>query len=124
MLSYYVSQSNYYTIRTQDTASNQFTMSLQDMYQLTNTTMSMSNIEFTTYENLFAFTASISSSIVGGEYRAKLYSSGSTEPIWHGSIQVYSSQSLDKSDYEAQIPLENQYISHESTNEYKQYIIQ
>ena len=121
MLSYYVSQSNYYTIRTQDTASNQFTMSLQDMYQLTNTTMSMSNIEFTAYENLFAFTASISEGIIGGEYRAKLYNSGSSEPIWHGSVQLYMSQSTDKSDYENQI---TQYISNDSTNEYREYIIQ
>ena len=121
MLSYYVSQSNYYTIRTQDTASNEFTMSLQDMYQLTNTTMSMSNIQFTTYENLFAFTGSIGEGIIGGEYRAKLYSSGSSEPIWHGSVQLYMSQSTDKSDYENQI---TQYVSHGSTNEYREYIIQ
>ena len=121
MLSYYISQSNSYTIRTQDTSSNQFTMSLQDMYQLTNITASLISASFTPYENLFAFTASISSSIVGGEYRAKLYNSGSTEPIWHGSIQVYGSQSVDKSDYETQI---TQYISHESPNENKEYIIQ
>jgi hypothetical protein len=99
-------------------------MSLTDMYQLTDTTMSLQSASFMAYENLFAFTGSIDASIVGGEYRARLFSSGSSEPIWHGSLQVYSSQSLDKSDYEPQIPLENQYISHESTNEYKQYIIQ
>jgi hypothetical protein len=96
-------------------------MSLQDMYQLTNTTASLSGVVFTAYENLFAFTASISSSIIGGEYRATLYSSGSSEPIWNGSIQVYSSQSIDKSDYETQI---TQYVSNESPNEYKEYIIQ
>jgi hypothetical protein len=96
-------------------------MSLQDMYQLTNTTMSMSNIQFTPYENLFAFTGSIGEGVIGGEYRAVLYSSGSTTPIWNGSVQLYMSQSLDKSDYETQI---DQYISHESINEYKEYIIQ
>lgn len=121
MLSYYVSQSNSYTIRTQDTSSNEFTMSLQDMYQLTNITASLISASFTPYENLFAFTASITSSIIGGEYRAKLYNSGSTEPIWHGTIQVYMSQSVAKSDYETQI---TQYVSHESLNEYKEYIIQ
>jgi len=96
-------------------------MSLQDMYQLTNTTMSMSNIQFTAYENLFAFTGSISEGVIGGEYRAVLYSSGSDTPIWNGSVQLYTSQSLDKSDYETQI---DQYISQESPNEYKEYIIQ
>ena len=115
MLSYYISQSNSYTIRTQDTSSNQFTMSLTDMYLLTDTTASLISASFTPYENLFAFTASISTSIVSGEYRARLFNSGSSDPIWHGSIQVYQSQSVDKSDYETQI---TQYISHESTNEY------
>ena len=124
MLAYYISQSNSYTIRTQDTSSNQYTMSLQDMYQLTNSTASLSGVQFTAYENLFAFTASISGAIVGDEYRAILYSSGSTEPIWNGSIQVYTSQSVDKADYEPQIPLEGGYVSNDSPNEYKQYIIQ
>jgi hypothetical protein len=36
MLAYYISQSNAYTFRTEPTASNQFTMSLQDMYTLQN----------------------------------------------------------------------------------------
>lgn len=124
MLAYYISQSNYYTIRTQNTSSNQYTMSLQDMYQLTNTTMSLQSASFMAYENLFSFTGSIDSSIVGGEYRATLYSSGSSEPIWNGSIQVYSSQSIDKADYEPQIPLDGQYVSYQSPNEYKEYIIQ
>jgi len=91
------------------------------MYQLTNTTMSLESASFMAYENLFSFTGSIDSSIVGGEYRATLYSSGSSEPIWNGSIQVYMSQSIDKTDYENQI---TQYVSHESPNEYKEYIIQ
>ena len=96
-------------------------MSLQDMYQLTNTTMSLESASFMAYENLFSFTGSISGAVIGGEYRATLYSSGSTEPIWNGSIQVYMSQSLDKSDYENQI---TQYVSNDSPNEYKAYIIQ
>jgi hypothetical protein len=41
--------------------------------------------------------------------------SGSTEPIWHGSLQVYQSQSVDKAVYKTQ---NTQYISHESTNEF------
>jgi hypothetical protein len=61
------------------------------------------------------FTASISGAIVGGEYRATLLNSGSIEPIWHGSIQVYASQSIDKAVYENQ---NTQYVSHESENRY------
>lgn len=121
MLTYYLDNTNSYTIRTQNTSSNQYTMSLQDMYQLTNLTASLSSASFTVYENLLAFTMSISGAVSGDEYRAKLYSSGSSEPIWHGSVQVFQSQSVDKTGYETQI---QQFVSYESANEYKEYIIQ
>jgi hypothetical protein len=66
------------------------------------------------YESYIQFTGSISESIVGSEYRATLYNS--TTPIWHGSIQVYRSQSTDdKSVYENQIP---PITSHASENRY------
>jgi hypothetical protein len=115
MLAYYISQSNEYTFRTQPTASAEFTMSLQDMYTLQNSTMSMVGTTYTPYESFVSFTGSISSSIVASEYRATLYNSGSTEPIWHGTFQVYASQSIDKSVYENQIP---PVISHTSENKY------
>ena len=115
MLAYYISQSNAYTFRTEVTASNQFTMSLQDMYTLQNSTMSMVSMSYTPYESFVSFTGNISSSIVGSEYRATLYNSGSTQPIWHGTFQVYASQSIDKSVYENQIP---PVISHASENKY------
>ena len=115
MLAYYISQSNEYTFRTQPTSSNSFTLSLQDMYELNNITASLSGITFSGYESYIGFTASISGAIVGGEYRATLLNSGSTEPIWNGSIQVYASQSIDKSVYENQ---NTQYVSHESENRY------
>lgn len=115
MLAYYISQSNEYTFRTQPTSSNSFTLSLQDMYELNNITASLSGITFEGYESYIGFTASISGAIVGGEYRATLLNSGSTEPIWNGSIQVYASQSIDKSVYENQ---NTQYVSHESENRY------
>ena len=114
MLAYYISQSNAYTFRTEPTASNQFTMSLQDMYTLQNLTMSMTSMSYEPYESYIQFTGSISASIVGSEYRATLYNS--TTPIWHGSIQVYRSQSTDdKSVYENQIP---PITSHASENRY------
>jgi hypothetical protein len=115
MLAYYISQSNAYTFRTQPTASNSFTMSLQDMYGLNNLTASMSGISYEGYESYIGFTASISGAIVGSEYRATLLNSGSTEPLWNGTIQVYASQSVDKTVYENQ---NTQYVSHESENRY------
>ena len=119
MQSYYISQSNSYTFRTQPTAStsNQFTMSLTDMTTLQTITASMSGITYEGYESYIGFTASISGAIVASEYRAVLYNgtpTGSVD-IWRGSVQIYASQSIDKSVYENQIPPT---ISHESENKY------
>ena len=117
MLSYFISQSNEWTIRTQNTGSNSYTMSLTDMMGLNTYTASMSGVQFTSYENILAFTASISGAIVGSEYRAVLYNASPTGSIdiWRGTIQVYASQSIDKSVYENQIP---PITSHVSENKY------
>lgn len=118
MLAYYISQSNEYTFRTQPTASNSFTMSLQDMTTQYNLTASISGLTYQPYESFVSFSINnISGAIVGEEYRAVLYNgteSGSID-IWHGSIQVYASQSTDKAVYENQ---NTQYISHQSENLY------
>lgn len=117
MLAYFISQSNSYTIRTEITSSNEYTMSLQNMYTLENTTMSLVSASYTPYESYMSFTGSIASASVGTEYRATLYNSGSiaSASLWHGSIQVYS-QSVDvKYEYENQ---NTQYISHQSENRY------
>lgn len=117
MLAFYISQSNSYTIRTEITSSNEFTMSLTDMMGLNTITASLISASYTPYESLLSFTASISGTFVADEYRAVLYNqSGSASiDIWNGSLQVYSSQSLDKSVYENK---NTQYISHESENKY------
>jgi WD40 repeat protein len=114
MLGYYISQSNDYTIRTQDTASGDITLSLTDMMGLNTFTASISDVQFTPYENILAFTASISGAIVASEYRAVLIDSIAGD-IWNGSIQVYASQSLDKAVYENK---NTGYISHQSENKY------
>jgi hypothetical protein len=115
MLAYYISQSNNYTLRTQPTASSQFTMNLQDMTTLVNLTASLSGINYVDYESILEFTASISGTNIGEEYRATIINSGSTEPIWNGSIQVYASSSAAKSVYENQ---NTQYISNVTENRY------
>lgn len=115
MLPYYISQSNNYAFRTQNTSSTEFTMSLQDMYQLDNITASISGATFTAYENIFSASIVIPSASVGGEYRATLLNLGSDEPIWHGTFQVYASQSVDKAVYQTK---NDQYISHNSDNDY------
>lgn len=115
MLTYFISQSNGYTIRTEDTGSitNEFTMSLTDMMGLNTTTASISSVSFTSYENILSFTASIANTNVGEEYRTTIYNGGNV--VWNGSIQVFASQSEDKAVYENK---NTQYVSHTSDNQY------
>lgn len=115
MLSYFISQSNNYTFRTQPTASNSFTMSLTDMTTLETFTGSITSLSYEPYESYVSFSLAVSGAIVGQEYRATLINSGSLTPIWNGSVQVFASQSTDKSVYENQ---NRQYISHVSDNSY------
>ena len=118
MLAYYISQSNEYVFRTEPTASSAFTMSLQNMSTQYNLTASISGLTYQPYESFVSFSINnISGAMVGDEYRAVLYNgiaSGSVD-IWHGSIQVYASQSIDKAVYENQ---NTQYISNQSENLY------
>jgi hypothetical protein len=115
MLSYFTDTNNEYTFRTQETASSEFTMSLTDMTTLNTFTASITSMSYTPYESYVSFSLSISGAIIGEEYRATLLNSGSLEPLWNGSIQVYASQSSEKSVYENQ---NTQYISHISENKY------
>ncbi len=118
MLAYYISQSNEYVFRTEPTASSAFTMSLQNMTTQYNLTASISGLTYQPYESFVSFSINnISGAMVGDEYRAVLYNgiaSGSVD-IWHGYIQVYASQSIDKAVYENQ---NTQYISNQSENLY------
>lgn len=115
MLAYYIDNNNNYTIRTQNTASlnNPFTMSYNDMYTNVYGTLELTGSVFTSYENLFAFTASLSGAYSGQDLRLTLYN-GTTE-IWNGSMEVFQSQSYEKPTYKTQI---TNYKSHVSNNEY------
>jgi hypothetical protein len=72
MLTYFISGSNGYTLRAAQTTSNAFTMSLQDMTRLTNTTASLTNITYNNCESMLSFTASITDSVIAEEYRASI----------------------------------------------------
>jgi hypothetical protein len=113
MLAYYISGSNGFTIRTQPTGSSSLTLQLQNMYTLVNTSSSISGSSYNAYESMLSFTASIVSASVGDEYRVSINSG--TASIWHGSIQVYASQSIDKPVYKTQ---NDGYVSHITENKY------
>lgn len=120
MLTFYSSGSNIWTLRVQPTGSSNLTLNLENMYTLENTSASITNYNYDAYESKLSFTASqvseLVSASVGSEYRA--YITDTTCSIWHGSIQVYTSQSLNKTANVNQIPLQNVYKSNVSDNEY------
>lgn len=116
MLPYYTNQQNDYLIRTEPTSSGvtASVMVLQNMTTNTNSIMTYIGTQtYEPYESYVSFTGSIINAGVGDEYRAVLYSG--TSPIWHGTFQVYASQSVDKDVYENK---NTQYVSHLSDNEY------
>ena len=116
MLTYFISGSNGYTLRTSQTTSNALTMSLQDMLTQKNTTATIVSASYNQCESMSSFTASISGAYTGQEFRATLIN-GTTE-LWNGSIQVFGSQSVSKPEYINQIPLNSGSISSDSSNEY------
>lgn len=116
MISYYLSGSNIIDIRTQNKCSGSLIWKLQNMSTLQNQSASLSGYDYQKYESLLSFTASITSASLGDQYRAELINNGTT--IWHGSVQVFLSESQNKYDYVNQIPLDGEYISNLSSNEY------
>ena len=120
MLTYISSGSNILTFRVQPTGSSNLTLYLQDMTTQQNYSASLSNYTYDPYESKLSFTGSqvstLVSASVGTQYRA--YISDTTCSIWHGSIAVFTSQSINKSSYVNQIPLENVYVSNVTDNEY------
>lgn len=120
MLTFYSSGSNLWTFRVQPTGSSNLTLYMQDMLTLDNYSSSLSNYTYDPYESKLQFTASqvpsLVSASVGSQYRA--YINDTTCSIWHGSISVFTSQSVEKSTYVNQIPLQNVYTSNVTDNEY------
>ena len=120
MLAYYISGSNYYTFRTEPTASSNLVLQLQDMLTLQNTTSSVSAsgrpYTYDAYESKLNWTASLVSASIGDQYRASI--TDGTSSIWHGSISVFASQSVNKPEYVSQLGVEERYKSNLTDNEY------
>ena len=114
MLTYFLTGNNAYTIRTSQSPSTAFTMSLQDMLKQTNSTASITSVSYNECESMVSFTASISGANVGQEFRVTL-TNGTTD-IWNGSLQVFASQSVNKPAYVNQIPVDGEFISKDSSN--------
>jgi len=117
MLSYYVSQSNEFVVRTRNTGSgDEFTLKLEDLLTYATSSYDLSgSYTFNPYECVFTFSQSLEGSVsIGQEFKAEISGSNSGS-IWYGSLQVYSSQSVDKTVYTTQ---NDGFVSNVTNNDY------
>lgn len=129
MLTYYNDRYNDYQFRVAPIPDNatELLCVLQNMYTLVNNSFLFNpgQWSYDKYESIVSISFELGrfdSVQPGAEYRMELkpYISGSgyLEPVWHGSLQVFTSQSVDKANYTNQIPLDNTYVSNVSENKY------
>lgn len=131
MLTYFLPGSNNYKIRTAQipSGSNFLRVDLQNM--LTNQSYSILNSgsqwSYDQCESIVNISLNLNTFIganVADEYRISLIpgiSSSTTaltyqDPVFHGSLQVFVSQSISKPEYINQIPIEDEFVSNDSTN--------
>lgn len=133
MLTYFLPGYNTYKIRTKQipSGSNYLRVDVQNMltlddYSFLNNPGQWSYNECESIVDI-SFNLDIALNVnVGDEYRIFLtpaISSSTTpftysDPVWHGSLQVFASQSVDKPSYVNQIPVENVFISEDTQNEF------
>ncbi len=125
MLSYYISQSNQFTVRTQDTASlvvsgsdiaEDMTLVLQDMMTYSSSYYDLSgSYTFNPYENILTFSQSLEGSVRDAQ-EFRVHVSGSVSgSVYSGTMQVFASQSIDKVVYLTQ---NEEFISNTTDNDY------
>ena len=125
MLSYYISQSNEFVIRTENTASyadaisgsESLTLKLRDMLTLENTEYLLPTSSYTWngYENILTYSQSLENVVRTGQEFLLDISGSVSGSIWRGSMQVFGSQSIDKPVYTTQ---NDSYVSNVTDNEY------
>jgi hypothetical protein len=118
MLSYFGTGSNYFSIHTQPfaSASANLVLHIEDMYLLTTQSFSITGsafISYDNYESILSFSLDLPITNTGYEYRLSLENTGSV--IYNGTLQVYASQSVNKTEYVNQ---NSQYKSRLSGNEF------
>mgnify|MGYP000392005768 FL=1 len=125
MLSYYISQSNEFVIRTENTqsigpaftSSEDLTLVLDDMLTHTVTEYPLPTGSYTwnPYENIFTFSQSLENVVRTGQEFLIDVSGSVSGSIFRGSMQVYASQSIDKVVYTTQ---NDKFVSNVTDNEY------
>jgi hypothetical protein len=127
MLSYYISQSNEFVVRTQNTASlnvsgsEDMTLILEDMMTYSSSYYNLSgSYTFNPYENILTFSQSLEGSVNTGDEFIVHLSGSVSGSIYRGTMQEYASQSVDNDDKTVYITQNEEFISNTTD---KQYIV-
>jgi hypothetical protein len=132
MLTYFLPGYNNYRIRTKQipSGSNYLKVDTQNMLTLDDYSFlfNPNQWSYNECESMvdISFNLDIALEVnVGDEYRMVLTpgrivsaSVVYSDPVWHGSLQVFASQSVDKPAYVNQLPIEEVFISEDTTNEF------
>lgn len=128
MLSYYISQSNEFVVRTQDTASlvvsgsdiaEDMTLVLEDMMTYSSSYYNLSgSYTYNPYESILTFSQSLEGSVNTGDEFIVHLSGSVSGSIYSGTMQVYASQSVDNDDKTVYITQNEEFISNTTDNQY------
>ena len=125
MLSYYISQSNEFVVRTQNTASlnvsgsEDMTLVLEDMMTYSSSYYNLSgSYTYNPYESILTFSQSLEGSVKTGDEFIVHLSGSVSGSIYSGTMQVYASQSADNNDKVVYVTQNEEFISNTTDNQY------
>lgn len=116
MIKYYISASNITTLRVKPLCGTALDWEAENLFTYQKESSSLGSYDYDGYKSILVFTASLDNPKTGEQYRIVI-KDGNKE-VWNGSLEVFTSQSIDKVNPANQIPLEQQYISNETENEF------
>ena len=128
MLSYYISQSNEFVVRTQPTASlvvsgsgtaEDMTLVLQDMMTYSSSYYNLSgSYTYNPYESILTFSQSLEGNVRDAQEFIVHLSGSVSGSVYNGTMQVYASQSIDNQSKTVYTTQNEEFISNTTDNDY------
>ncbi len=128
MLSYYISQSNEFVVRTQPTASlvvsgsgtaEDMTLVLQDMMTYSSSYYPLSgSYTYNPYESILTFSQSLEGNVENAQEFIVHLSGSVSGSVYNGTMQVYASQSIDNQSKTVYTTQNEEFISNTTDNDY------
>jgi hypothetical protein len=118
MIRYYISASNITTVRVKPLCGNPLDFEAENLYTFEKETkeLGFNDFAYNKFQSMLTFAPPLDNPKTGEQYR--LVIKDGSKVVWNGSLEVFTSQSIDKVSPANQIPLEEFYISNETDNEF------